>query len=113
MEAEAVFSEALLALAFICTNCSACGFCTAAAVGERMKLDMAMRTRHRAMLTNETAGICRNLRRAGRRAHKERGNGVLQKGKLLPLSAAVTGAASYQCATDDLSTGHVQLVIAD
>ena len=32
---------------------------------------------------------------------------------LVALSAAVTGAASYQCATDGLSIGHVQLVVAD
>ena len=65
------------------------------------------------MLANVTVGICSNLRKAGRRAHEARGNGVLQKGKLLPLSAAVTGAASYQCATDGLSIGHVQLVVVD
>jgi hypothetical protein len=45
-------------LAFTCTNCTACGFCTPAAGGERRpKLTRARRSRKTATVVIETLGI--------------------------------------------------------
>jgi hypothetical protein len=90
----------LVVSALTCTNCTPCGFCTAAAGGERRKLDTVSRSRKAAALAFDSPAV-ESL------AVENRDKGILQKEKSVSdCGVGVTRAASYVRPRALLLTGH-------